>query len=160
MAALLQFHWVFSLCLPVFFFKSFPSCQLWHRWHHQCDGWPGEEAGHPVQRSGHQHDQVVFYLLCAGVWRERKSHHHRARYEGTWGLCERWRKNRLDVNWSCVSEVNVPLDPLGLFVWDLIFRNGIIQFGQSELVYFRSSWDLISWLSKKKKRLGFQLLSK
>lgn len=127
------------------------SCQLWHSWQHQCDRWPGEEAGHPVEWSGHQHDQVLFHLLCADIWREWKSHHHRARTEGKL-VCNAVRihfylgaKTKQGICNSNVSETNIwgsfgPVcrlkrDHLDLPVW----VNGNVCF------QIFSWWDLISY---------------
>ena len=41
--------------------------QLWHRGQRQCDRGPGEEAGHPVQRPGHQRDQSVLHRMHPGL---------------------------------------------------------------------------------------------
>lgn len=63
--------------------------QIWHCWKHQCDRWPGEEAGHPIQWSDHQHAQVVLHLLRACVWREWESHHRGAGQQGEWQMEEK-----------------------------------------------------------------------
>lgn len=65
--------------------------QLWHRRQHQCDRGPGEEAGHPVQRPGHQHAQVVLHLLHPGLRGGREGHHRGPRQQG-----ERSRENEVD----------------------------------------------------------------